>query len=301
MTRRGRSVSRTSRAPIAARAASRRRISAARLATPRRASVSSRSVMTPTTCGRPRNRSKAVPPLKSARRKLTRSGPCPAQTATTQLTRSSLLPVPVIPVTMACGPSSTMSAPTGAPSLPVPSATWRPGPAGGCGRSRRAVAVTAGPSPSPSPHSSAAADAWADERNSTARSASPSAVRSVAAPGSSMSITVVMPSGTSAPDGTVQITASAPAPAPPAEPEARARRNPPRRARCACGSARSARSHPSSPTRDSTLGEKRRQSWITRARAAACTSGSRPRRHTPRPRATTHGASSNTAQRRRKD
>ena len=65
-----------SRAPARASSASRQRTSARRLSIARRAPAPSRSVMTPVTCGTSASASNAVPPLKSASRKLTSRVEC---------------------------------------------------------------------------------------------------------------------------------------------------------------------------------------------------------------------------------
>ena len=98
-----------SRAPAPAIVASRHRTSARRLSIARRAPAPSRSVMTPVTCGTPASASNAVPPLKSARRKLTSRVECVAHSARIHVISSSLLPEPVTPATTACGPSPTRS------------------------------------------------------------------------------------------------------------------------------------------------------------------------------------------------
>ena len=78
MTSRGRSTrgSRMSRAPARASSASLQRTSARRLSMARLAPAPSRSVMTPVTWGTSARTSNAVPPLKSARRKLTSRVEC---------------------------------------------------------------------------------------------------------------------------------------------------------------------------------------------------------------------------------
>ncbi len=61
--------------------------------------------MTPVTCGTPASESNAVPPLKSASRKLTSCVVWAEHSARIQVTRSSDFPDPVTPATTACGPS----------------------------------------------------------------------------------------------------------------------------------------------------------------------------------------------------
>ena len=94
--------------------------SARRLSIARRAPAPSRSVITPVTCGTAASASNAVPPLKSARRKLTSRVECVAHSARIHVMSSSLLPEPVTPATTACGPSATRSRTAGSPpSLPI--------------------------------------------------------------------------------------------------------------------------------------------------------------------------------------
>ena len=69
------SSSSSDRTPHRASTRSRRRSSARRLSSARAAESSSRSVITPTQCGRWASGAKDDPPLKSTRRKLTASGP----------------------------------------------------------------------------------------------------------------------------------------------------------------------------------------------------------------------------------
>ena len=69
----------------------------------------------PVTCGRPRTGSNAAPPLKSTRRNDTRSGGWPSASAAIHASRNSLLPLPVVPATIACGPSVARSSTSGPP------------------------------------------------------------------------------------------------------------------------------------------------------------------------------------------
>ena len=160
-TRRGRSTcgasSEISRTRSARRTASRWRSSARRLSTARSASPSSRSVTMPVTCGRPRTGSNAAPPLKSTRRNDTRSGGWPSASAAIHASRNSLLPLPVVPATIACGPrvarSSTSGPPATAPTA-ARSVSLEPGRRVGCasasyGTASGRAAVGATPSRSP--------------------------------------------------------------------------------------------------------------------------------------------------------
>ena len=115
-----------SRAPAARMARSRCRSSAARLARARAACRPSRSVMRPTQWGRATRGRNAAPPLKSISRKVTASCGWAAAIAATQVTRSSLLPLPVVPPTTACGPAATRSSVT-LPCSPMPITPARPG------------------------------------------------------------------------------------------------------------------------------------------------------------------------------
>ena len=78
----------------------------------------------PVTWGRSRIGSNAAPPLKSTRRNDTRSGGWHRAIAVSHARRNSLLPLPVVPATIACGPRPTRSS-SSAPSAVTPTATRR--------------------------------------------------------------------------------------------------------------------------------------------------------------------------------
>ena len=104
-TRRGSPVPATSATAASRSTCSRRRSSAASDCTARSVPAASRSVTIPATCGRWATGSNAAPPLWSTSRSTSRSGGCADASARTHAVSSALLPLPVVPATIACGPS----------------------------------------------------------------------------------------------------------------------------------------------------------------------------------------------------
>ena len=97
--------------------------------------------MTPVTCGIAASESNAVPPLKSASRKLTSLRRVRGAEATIHVTSSSVLPDPVTPATTACGPSATRSIMHGSPaSMPI-TADERPARVAGARAAARAAST----------------------------------------------------------------------------------------------------------------------------------------------------------------
>ncbi len=93
-----------------------------------------RLVMTAEVCGSSSSPRKVAPPLKSTRTKFRVSEELVRASERTRVRSSSLLPEPVAPISMPCGPvppwaDSLMSSSTGSPSAPTAIGTFsRPGP-----------------------------------------------------------------------------------------------------------------------------------------------------------------------------
>ena len=126
---RERSSSRSATACAASRR-SRRRSSAANPSSARPASTGSRSVTSPTTCGRDRHRPRPAPPLKSISTRPSSDGGWRRARLSTRAWSSSDLPAPVVPATSMCGPSAMRSRSTaaGPPGREVPRSPGAPVP-----------------------------------------------------------------------------------------------------------------------------------------------------------------------------
>ncbi len=290
-TSRGRSTrgSRMSRAPAPAIAASRQRTSARRLSIARRAPAPSRSVRTPVTCGTAASASNAVPPLKSASRKLTSLVEWVAHSARIHVMSSSLLPDPVTPATTACGPSATRSTIAGSAAFDDRSTRGeRPGagPRGPSARSSASAIGSSGRAERPEAALGARAELVGDADRLLVRETLDIDVEHLAGASRSRAPSSEPPRRrprTAADAGLrpARVRSRCRHPAAPSHPApTRARRSPDPARRCGRRSAH-ARSSDSGPTMRSLPGGIARHSCTTRARCTAAAAMAGPMSATP--------------------
>ncbi len=245
----------------------------------------------PVTCGRPRIGSNAAPPLKSTRRNDTRSGGWPSASAAIQASRNSLLPLPVVPATIACGPSVARSSTSGPPATAPTAArsvSLEPGRRAGCaqrierhgvgqGRGRRDALAVAGHRQPPRQRSR-----LGEARQRRARSRAPRDRRRAAArsraPATSTTTTVSSPIGSPSTVSATAITTASCGEAPRASSMPRVASSSrttvgPRR----CGSpVAQAHSGPAAPRCATTPGRHRCATCTSSARAADLASADAP-------------------------
>ncbi len=244
----------------------------------------------PVTCGRPRTGSNAAPPLKSTRRKDTRSGGWPSASAAIHASRNSLFPLPVVPATIACGPSVARSSTSGPPATAPTAArsvSLEPGRRVGCasasyGTASGRAAVGATPSRSPAVSrrlANASASARLASDGTIARPPWPSLLRrTIARTGDVTTMTVSSPIGSPSTVSATAITTASCGDAPHASSMARVASSSrttegPRR----CGSpVAQAHSGPGGTAIATTPGRHRCATCTSRARAADLASADGP-------------------------